>query len=159
MPQIAQQQRVTHYHAPHFDYALSNEQWYLSYAQFKGQLLPHLDVADYPTPAADDTRRPRSSLSVLVVGCGNSALSKELFDDGFTDLHSIDYSEVVVDKMSQTYHDTPELKCQCKQNHPTSHQRSAEQYRVPHVHLLPRPRLTYGCCAAAAAMCVCYQFL
>ena len=99
----------------YWDQRYANEdkyEWYLSYAQFKGQLLPHLNVADYPTPAADDTRRPRSSLRVLVVGCGNSELSKQLFDDGFTGVESIDYSEVVVDKMNQTYHDTPELKCQ-----------------------------------------------
>ena len=98
----------------YWDQRYANEdkyEWYLSYAQFKGQLLPHLSVADYPTPAADEARRPRSSLRVLVVGCGNSELSKQLFDDGFTDLHSIDYSEVVIDKMNQTYHDTPELKC------------------------------------------------
>ena len=87
-------------------------EWYLSYAQFKGQLLPHLDVADYPTPSASDSRRSRSSVRVLVVVCGNSELSAQLFEDGFTDLHSIDYSEVVIDKMNHTYHDTPELKCQ-----------------------------------------------
>jgi len=36
---------------------------------------------------------------MLVVGCGNSELSENLFDDGFTDCLSVDYSEVVIEKM------------------------------------------------------------
>jgi len=36
---------------------------------------------------------------MLVVGCGNSELSENLFDDGFTDCVSVDYSEVVIEKM------------------------------------------------------------
>ena len=109
----------------YWDARYANEdkyEWYLSYTQFKGQLTPHLNVVDYPSPSADDSRRSRSSVRLLVVGCGNSELSKHLFDDGFTDMHSIDYSEVVIDKMNQTYHDTPELKC-----HSSNH-----TYHIPH---------------------------
>ena len=98
----------------YWDQRYANEdkyEWYLSYGQFKSQLLPHLQVADYPAPSNDDTRPARSSVRLLVVGCGNSELSKQLFDDGFSDVVSIDYSEVVIEKMNQTYRDTPELKC------------------------------------------------
>jgi len=36
---------------------------------------------------------------MLVVGCGNSDLSDDLFKDGFTDLVSVDYSSTVIEKM------------------------------------------------------------
>jgi len=39
---------------------------------------------------------------VLIVGCGNSRLSENMFDDGFSDVTSIDYSEVVVRTMTET---------------------------------------------------------
>jgi len=40
-------------------------------------------------------------VKTLVVGCGNSDLSDEMFRDGFTDLWSVDYSSTVIDKMKQ----------------------------------------------------------
>ena len=33
---------------------------------------------------------------ILMVGCGNSQLSADMFADGYTDLLSTDYSEVVI---------------------------------------------------------------
>ncbi|CAM9115103.1 unnamed protein product, partial [Hapterophycus canaliculatus] len=36
---------------------------------------------------------------VLVVGCGNSNLSADMYDDGYRDLLSTDFSSVVIDKM------------------------------------------------------------
>jgi len=50
---------------------------------------------------------------VLIVGCGNSELSAAMADDGFTDVVSIDYSAVVIDKMIDTYKQhKPQLQCQ-----------------------------------------------
>lgn len=37
--------------------------------------------------------------SLLVVGCGNSKLSEDLYDVGFTSIHNIDISEVVIKQM------------------------------------------------------------
>eukprot|EP00933_Yihiella_yeosuensis_P030644 TRINITY_DN24257_c0_g1_i1.p1 TRINITY_DN24257_c0_g1~~TRINITY_DN24257_c0_g1_i1.p1 ORF type:complete len:236 (+),score=32.56 TRINITY_DN24257_c0_g1_i1:70-777(+) len=50
------------------------------------------------------------SCKVLHVGCGNSSLSRQLHDAGFTDLTNVDYSEVVI-KMMQNRE--PALKWLC----------------------------------------------
>ena len=41
----------------------------------------------------------KSSSKTLVVGCGNSKLSEDMYDAGITDITNIDISEVVVKKM------------------------------------------------------------
>lgn len=38
---------------------------------------------------------------MLVVGCGNSSLSGDMFDDGFSNITSMDFSELVIDEMRQ----------------------------------------------------------
>ena len=43
-------------------------------------------------------------------GCGNSALSYELFLGGFPDVTSVDYSSVVVDAMRARYAHVPKLR-------------------------------------------------
>jgi cyclopropane fatty-acyl-phospholipid synthase-like methyltransferase len=45
---------------------------------------------------------------ILIVGCGNSTLSPGLFNDGFQNMISTDYSQVVIDKMSEKY---PQMTC------------------------------------------------
>lgn len=47
---------------------------------------------------------------VLVLGCGNSTLSYDLYKLGFTDITSIDYSPTVIEKMKAKHADTPSLK-------------------------------------------------
>lgn len=37
---------------------------------------------------------------ILIVGCGNSTLSKSMFDDGYSNIINIDYSSTVIAKMS-----------------------------------------------------------
>lgn len=41
----------------------------------------------------------RKDDNILMVGCGNSRLSEDMFDDGFTTLTNIDVSRVVVEQM------------------------------------------------------------
>ncbi|XP_053100618.1 eEF1A lysine and N-terminal methyltransferase isoform X2 [Hemicordylus capensis] len=43
--------------------------------------------------------RPRDS--ILVVGCGNSELSEQLYDEGYQDIVNVDISEVVVKQMQE----------------------------------------------------------
>lgn len=45
----------------------------------------------------------RKDDNILMVGCGNSRLSEEMFDDGFTTLTNIDVSRVVVEQMIARY--------------------------------------------------------
>eukprot|EP00357_Protocruzia_adherens_P019331 CAMPEP_0115005726 /NCGR_PEP_ID=MMETSP0216-20121206/20057_1 /TAXON_ID=223996 /ORGANISM="Protocruzia adherens, Strain Boccale" /LENGTH=214 /DNA_ID=CAMNT_0002372135 /DNA_START=40 /DNA_END=684 /DNA_ORIENTATION=- len=42
---------------------------------------------------------------ILVLGCGNSRMSEEMFDDGFQNLTNIDISSVVIKDMQEKYAD------------------------------------------------------
>lgn len=42
----------------------------------------------------------RKDDNILMVGCGNSRLSEDMFDDGFASLTNIDVSRVVIDQMA-----------------------------------------------------------
>eukprot|EP00455_Lapot_gusevi_P022854 TRINITY_DN2379_c0_g1_i1.p1 TRINITY_DN2379_c0_g1~~TRINITY_DN2379_c0_g1_i1.p1 ORF type:complete len:226 (+),score=82.28 TRINITY_DN2379_c0_g1_i1:83-679(+) len=82
----------------------STYDWYLSYADLKEQMTAAL------AGGADRVASLNRAAPVLVVGCGNSLLSEDLYNDSFTDILSIDYSEVVIDKMKQKYAQTPALR-------------------------------------------------
>lgn len=49
--------------------------------------------------------------SALVVGCGNSAFSEGMVDDGYEDVVNIDISSVVIETMQKRYSNRPQLKC------------------------------------------------
>lgn len=56
--------------------------------------------------------------NILVLGCGNSRLSEELFDEGYTNITNIDISMVVIEAMQQKYQDKPTMTYQqmdCRQ--------------------------------------------
>jgi SAM-dependent methyltransferase len=51
---------------------------------------------------------------ILLIGCGNSTLSADLYDDGFTQLTNIDYSAVVIDTMRAKHAEArPAMKWEC----------------------------------------------
>ncbi|MCL7024956.1 hypothetical protein MKW94_000016 [Papaver nudicaule] len=47
---------------------------------------------------------------VLVIGCGNAAISEDMAKDGFEDIVNIDISSVVIEAMQTKYQDIPALK-------------------------------------------------
>ncbi|KAK3007119.1 hypothetical protein RJ639_016188 [Escallonia herrerae] len=47
---------------------------------------------------------------VLVVGCGNSAFSEGMVDDGYRDVVNVDISSVVIEAMQKKYSGNPHLK-------------------------------------------------
>jgi EEF1A lysine methyltransferase 4 len=51
-----------------------------------------------------------SNPKILVVGCGNSEFSAGLYDAGWTDVTSIDFSEVVIQNMEQRNIDRAGMK-------------------------------------------------
>ncbi|GMY28011.1 EEF1A lysine methyltransferase 4 [Fagus crenata] len=53
---------------------------------------------------------PHRHHPVLVVGCGNSAFSQDMLDDGYEDVVSIDISSVVIQTMRNKYSNRPQLK-------------------------------------------------
>mmetsp|Transcript_25332 Transcript_25332/g.45026 ORF Transcript_25332/g.45026 Transcript_25332/m.45026 type:complete len:209 (+) Transcript_25332:207-833(+) len=62
-------------------------EWYQSYRGIKHILKPLI----------------KPDAKILVVGCGNSRLSADLFDDASVDVTSIDISQVVIDDMQLKY--------------------------------------------------------
>lgn len=60
--------------------------WFKDYSQFKHLLTPHIQPSN----------------SILILGCGNSSLTQDLYEDGYKDLTSIDLSPVVINNMQAT---------------------------------------------------------
>ncbi|GAA6018683.1 hypothetical protein JCM11491_001259 [Sporobolomyces phaffii] len=53
---------------------------------------------------------PSRTARIVMLGCGNSTLSRDLYDDGYTTIQNLDYSEVVIDKMKKLHGDErPEM--------------------------------------------------
>ncbi|KAL8143529.1 hypothetical protein V2J09_016561 [Rumex salicifolius] len=75
------------YRDPHYwDQRFSKEEhyeWFKDYSHFRHLLLHNIN----------------SNSSVLELGCGNSQLSDEMYNDGITDITCIDLSSVAVEKM------------------------------------------------------------
>ena len=77
---------------------------------------------DIVAPVAEHAARLPAALArlaelraapILVVGCGNSTLSEDLFKEGFTDILSNDYSSVIIDRLvHEVYPQHPVLKFQ-----------------------------------------------
>jgi EEF1A lysine methyltransferase 4 len=54
---------------------------------------------------------PNKSASVLILGCGNSPFSAQMADAGYTNVTSVDFSSVVIAKMTDKYKEShPALK-------------------------------------------------
>ncbi|KAF9508164.1 hypothetical protein BS47DRAFT_1303165 [Hydnum rufescens UP504] len=64
--------------------------WFKTYAQIRDILL---DVI------------PSRSSKILILGCGNSSLSEDMYLDGFEDITNVDYSSVVISAMMKRHHD------------------------------------------------------
>ena len=60
--------------------------WFKDYSKFKHLLTPHLQPSN----------------SILILGCGNSSLTQDLYEDGYKNLTSIDLSPVVIKNMQAT---------------------------------------------------------
>ncbi|KAM6160625.1 EEF1A lysine methyltransferase 4 [Erethizon dorsatum] len=69
-------------------------EWFGNFSSFRALLEPELRPED----------------RILVLGCGNSALSYELFIGGFPNVTSVDYSSVVVAAMQARYAHLPRLR-------------------------------------------------
>lgn len=54
---------------------------------------------------------PQPHHPILVVGCGNSAFSEGMVEDGYDEVVNIDISSVVIDAMQNKYSNCPQLKC------------------------------------------------
>jgi len=68
--------------------------WYVSFEPLKELLLPFLN--------------PNSR--ILVIGCGNSRLSAQLYEAGFQNIVNIDISEVVINQMKARFKEMPKMQ-------------------------------------------------
>ena len=51
------------------------------------------------------------SSAILNIGCGNSKLSEEMYEDGYTTISNVDISDIVIDQMQEYYKEKiPSLK-------------------------------------------------
>lgn len=76
-------------------------EWYGNYNSLRSKLQALLNLPDAAPPPL--LRRLKAKVRVLVVGCGNSALSADLSADGFSNLLSVDFSARVIDEMQRKY--------------------------------------------------------
>ena len=60
-------------------------EWCKSYDDFKGLMRKHV----------------RNSDRILMLGCGNSALSEQMYQDGYRNIVNIDFSPVVIENMKR----------------------------------------------------------
>jgi len=54
---------------------------------------------------------PDKLVRILILGCGNSTLSEDMYDDGYKNIVNVDYSPVVIENMSTRNRDRPEMQC------------------------------------------------
>jgi len=49
---------------------------------------------------------------ILIIGCGTSRFSEQMYDAGYHDITSVDISQICINKMGTKYSkDKPDLKC------------------------------------------------
>ncbi|KAF7308262.1 Methyltransf-25 domain-containing protein [Mycena chlorophos] len=54
---------------------------------------------------------PDKNAKVLMLGCGNSTLSQDMYDDGYKNIVNVDYSRVVIEQMRTRHAETrPEME-------------------------------------------------
>ena len=70
--------------------------WYQRYSGVKDLVAQYVRKTDH----------------ILMLGCGNSRLSEDMYDDGFTTISNIDISKVCVDQMVEKYLDKTGLTWQ-----------------------------------------------
>jgi SAM-dependent methyltransferase len=112
--------------------------WYLNYSGFKDLLPPDITKRDAPTRAASrvlvlgcgsssERARPpvrpvgaesaprRRLCGALLSRAALADMAEELYDDGYREVISIDFSKVVIEKMQQAAAKLgrKELKCTC----------------------------------------------
>ncbi|KAK0489089.1 S-adenosyl-L-methionine-dependent methyltransferase [Armillaria novae-zelandiae] len=64
------------------------------------------DIADLLRELIPDKRS-----KILMLGCGNSTLSEDMYDDGYKNIVNVDYSSVVIEQMQKRHGaDRPEME-------------------------------------------------
>lgn len=79
--------------------------WYNSYDNLRfalRRIIAPDDIDNGPQEKSTDADGAEDK-EILIVGCGNSALGCDMYDDGFHNITNIDISEVVINQMTDKY--------------------------------------------------------
>jgi SAM-dependent methyltransferase len=93
-----------------------NYEWLVAYGHVASQLSPFLKFSD----------------TILVVGCGNSTFSADLYDAGFKNIINIDFSEVVIASMREENKDREEMEWRVRRRRRKYIQNSSIQHTSHH---------------------------
>lgn len=109
-------ENVEDYHLQsYWDKRYENEkhyEWFKSYSDFKHLTAKHISKSD----------------RILVLGCGNSSMSEDMYNDGYKNIVNIDYSPVVIENMKKKCQNLVEMEWQVMDI--TNLQYSAESFDV-----------------------------
>lgn len=84
--------------------------WLTDYSAIQPLLLKYL----LPLCSAAPKQPPqRSMCRILMIGCGNSKLSEQMYADGFTCITNIDFDDQVIARQARTHVDKPEMTWHC----------------------------------------------
>lgn len=70
--------------------------WLVAYSQLRGLLLPRL--------------QEQWDAEILVLGCGNSRFSEELYTEGFKNITNVDFSPILIKQMESRYSQYEEME-------------------------------------------------
>ncbi|KIK08922.1 hypothetical protein K443DRAFT_671972 [Laccaria amethystina LaAM-08-1] len=54
---------------------------------------------------------PDKSSKILMLGCGNSKLSEDMWEDGYHNIVNTDFSKTVIEQMRRRHEVRPEMEC------------------------------------------------
>jgi spermidine synthase len=54
----------------------------------------------------------RKAKRILIIGCGNSSFTEELYNEGYTNITNIDISAVVISQCQQRYSHCEGVECE-----------------------------------------------
>ncbi|XP_051555442.1 EEF1A lysine methyltransferase 4 isoform X2 [Myxocyprinus asiaticus] len=72
-------------------------EWFGDFTKFEHLLKEHVEVEE----------------DILMLGCGNSALSSDMYQAGYTAITNVDYSSVCVESMAEQHKDCAQLSWLC----------------------------------------------
>jgi 16S rRNA A1518/A1519 N6-dimethyltransferase RsmA/KsgA/DIM1 with predicted DNA glycosylase/AP lyase activity len=90
------------------DYS-SKSYWNARYTEEKGISTDWLVPYDAIQALIQDKVLDKNS-EIFHIGCGNSSLAESLYNDGYKNITSCDFSKVVIDEMSERYKQYEEME-------------------------------------------------
>jgi 2-polyprenyl-3-methyl-5-hydroxy-6-metoxy-1,4-benzoquinol methylase len=87
--------------------------WYVEWPELKNDVKKFLPPRNSQVDGQVDGEaggEAKEVPKILMIGCGNSKLSEQMYNDGYTSMVNVDISDVVIDKMREKYKEShPEM--------------------------------------------------